>query len=133
MTVMLARPEAPSLTALTTVVPGATAEITPESVTLAIEALELYHVTARSGSGAPFSSFGVATARAVCPAMSDVGTETVTDATLGGVVSAAITEVPPDEHAATLKTRPVTASMKVRIGCALPGSVFRRLDWRGAR
>jgi hypothetical protein len=133
MTVMLARPDAPSLTALTTVVPGATAEITPESVTLAIDAAELYHVTARSGSGVPFSSLGIATARAVCPATSEAGTETATDATLAGVLSAAITEVPPDEHAATLKkTRPVTASMKVRIGCALPGSVFRRLDWRGA-
>jgi hypothetical protein len=65
MTVMLAWPDAPSLTALTTVVPGATAEITPESVTLAIDALELYHVTARSGSGVPFSSLGIATARAV--------------------------------------------------------------------
>jgi hypothetical protein len=55
----------PSLTALTTAVPGATAEITPESFTLAIDPLDVYHVTGRSARAAPFASFGVAVARAV--------------------------------------------------------------------
>ena len=119
----------PSLTALTTAVPGATAEIIPESLTLAIDALDVYHVTGRSVRAAPLASFGVATARAVFPAASDEGTVRETDATCALVFPTSTTEVPYDEQAATAKTRPVTASMKVRIGCALFWSVVRRLDW----
>ena len=102
--------------------------MTPESVTLATEAVEVYQRTTRSVRGDPLASFGVAVARAVCPATSDTGMETTTDATWGGEFSTATTDVPPDEHAATLKTMPVTARMKVRIGCVLLGSVIRRLD-----
>src|SRR5450759_5744408 len=103
----------------------------PESLTLAIDPLEVYHITGRSVRTVPFASFGVAVARAVCPATSDRGTARETDATCALVFPTSTTEVPYDEHAATLKTRPVTASMKARIGCALPWSVIRRLDWHG--
>jgi hypothetical protein len=123
----------PSATALTTAVPGATAEIIPESFTLAIDALEVYQVTGRSVRGVPFASFGVAIARAVRPAASEEGIVRETDATGAFVVPTSTTEVPYDEQAATAITRPVTASMKVRIGCALFWSVVRRLDWHSVR
>jgi hypothetical protein len=65
ITDILAAPETPSLTALTTAVPGAIAETTPESVTLATDVLEVDHVIGRPDSATPFASLGVATARAV--------------------------------------------------------------------
>src|ERR1700675_2437815 len=121
----------PSLTALTTALPGATPEITPESFTLTIDALDEYHVMGRSARAVPFASLGVAIARAVCPAASEEGIVRETDATCALVFPTSTTEVPYDEQAATAITRPVTASMKVRIGCALFWSVVRRLDWHG--
>jgi hypothetical protein len=129
VTAMAAWPETPSLTALTRAVPGATAEITPESLTLAIDALDVNQVTGRSVRTTPFASLGVAVARADCPAASEAGTVMETDAT--GVLfrPTSTTEVPYEEQAATAaKTRPVTARMKVRIGCVPLCSVFRRLD-----
>jgi hypothetical protein len=129
VTAMLAWPETPSLTALTRAVPGATAEITPESLTLAIDALDVNQVTGRSLRTTPFASLGLAVARAVCPAASDTGTVMETDAT--GVLfrPTSTTEVPYEEQAAmAAKMRPVTARMKVRIGCVLLCSVIRRLD-----
>src|SRR5882762_9885574 len=114
----------PSLTALTTALPGATAEITPESLTLAIAALDVYQVTGRSVRTVPFASFGVAIARAVLPAASDKGMERETDATGACVFPTSTTEVPYDEQAATAIRRPVTASMKVRIGCVLFSGVW---------
>src|SRR5258706_6421670 len=118
----------PSLTALTTAVPGAIAEITPESVTLAIDALDVYQVIGRPVRGAPLASLGVAIARAFCPAASDDGMERETDATCACVLETSTTEVPYEEQAATAKTRPVTVSMKARIRCVLLCSVIRRPD-----
>jgi hypothetical protein len=46
---------------------GAIAEIKPESVTFAIDGLDVNHLLARSRSSAPFASLGIAIARAVCP------------------------------------------------------------------
>src|SRR3954471_16114206 len=112
-------------------VPGATAEITPESLTLAIASLDVYQVIGRPVRTVPFASFGVATARAVFPAASEAGIERETDATGAFVPPTSTTEVPYVEQAATAMRRPVTASMKVRIGCALFWSVGRRLDWHG--
>jgi hypothetical protein len=109
-------------------VPGATPEITPESLTLAIAALDVYHFTERSVRTVPFASLGVAIARTVFPAASDEGIESETEATGALVFVTSTTEVPYDEQAATAITRPVTASMKVRMGCALFWSVGRRLD-----
>src|ERR1700686_5308940 len=105
--------------------------MTPESVTLAIDALELNHVIVRFAKVAPLASLAVATPRAVCPATREVGSLTRSEATATCVFSTETTEVPYEEHAVTLNTRPVTASMKVRIGCALLCSVIRRLDWHG--
>ena len=58
-------PATPSLTALTTAVPGATATIVPESLTVAIDWLEVNQVTARPARAFPFASLGTATPRAV--------------------------------------------------------------------
>jgi hypothetical protein len=112
-------------------VPGATAEIIPESFTLAIDALDVNQVTGRSVRGVPFASFGVATARAERPAASEEGIVRETDATGAFVFPTSTTEVPYDEQAATAITRPVTARMKARIGCVPLWSVVRRLDWHG--
>jgi len=120
ITDMLAVPATPSLTALTTALPGETAETTPESVTLAIDALEVNHAIERPVRTAPFASFGVAIARAVCPATREAGTATETEATAACVFATSTTEVPYEEQAATPKKRPVTVSMKVRIECAPP-------------
>jgi hypothetical protein len=94
VTATLAAPLTPSLTALSTALPGASAETRPESLTLAIDALELYHTTGRSVRALPFASFRVATARAVCPAASERGTATETDATDVRVFPTSTTEVP---------------------------------------
>jgi hypothetical protein len=135
-TAIVASPATPSLTALSTVLPGVTAETTPESLTLAIDALELYHSTGRSVRAVPFASFGVAMARAVCPAASERGTATETDATAIRVFPTSTTEVPydpQDPQAATMKALPVTARIKVRADMRPPlYSVIRRLDWLDA-
>jgi hypothetical protein len=131
MIAMLAWPATPSLTALMTAVPGATAEITPASVMFAIAALDENHFKVRPDRAAPFASLMIAVARAVWPATRERGTVTTTDATFTGVSLTSTTEVPYVEHAATMKTRPVTVSMKARIECALRDSVIRRLDWHG--
>src|SRR5689334_12823020 len=103
ITDMLAWPDTPSLTALTTAVPGAIPDTMPESVTLATEVLELNHDIARPESAFPSASFAVAVARAVWPAISESGTFIETDATFGGAGFLTSTaEVPYDEHAARL-------------------------------
>jgi polyisoprenoid-binding protein YceI len=102
--------------------------MTPEASTVAIAGLELNHAIARPGRVVPLASFAIAVAWPVCPVRSETGTVTATEATLAGVFSASTTDVPYDEHAATLSTRPVTVSMKVRMECVLPDSVIRRLD-----
>src|SRR5258706_10974674 len=61
-TLMLAWALTPSLVALMVVLPGATAEIIPESVTLAIAELELCQVIGRSERGPPLASRAVAVA-----------------------------------------------------------------------
>jgi len=118
-TAMLASPATPSLTALTTAVPGATAEIMPESLTLAIDPLELYHNTGRPVRAVPFASLGVAVARAVCPAASVAGTVTETEATGVRVFPTSTSEVPYDPQA-TMTAQPVTARMKVRVDMRPP-------------
>jgi len=123
ITDIVAWPETPSLTALTTAFPGATPEMTPESVTLAIDALDVNHCTGRSVRTDPFASFGVATARAVCPATSEAGTAMDSDATGIRVCRVSTTEVPydpQDPQAATTKAQPVTARMKARIDMRPP-------------
>jgi hypothetical protein len=90
----VAWPEMPSLTALSTAAPGATADIMPESLTLAIAGLEVYQRTARFLSGSPFASFGIAVALAVWPATREAGAETLTDATFAGVLSTTTADVP---------------------------------------
>jgi len=119
VTAILASPATPSLTALKTVLPGVTAEITPESLTLAMDVLELYQSTGRSVRAVPFASFGVAIARAVCPAASERGTVTATDATAIRVFPTSTTEVPYDPQA-TMTAQPVTARMKVRVDMRPP-------------
>src|SRR5690348_4160814 len=106
-TPIVAWPETPSLTALTTVLPGATAETTPESVTLATDTVEENQATVRPVSAAPVASFGIATARAVWPAISERGTVRETEATLAGCRLPSTTDVPYELHAATLKAKPV--------------------------
>jgi len=101
------------------VVPGATAEIMPESLTLAIDPLELYHNTGRPVRAVPFASFGVAIARAVCPAASERGTVTETDATGVRVFPTSTIEVPYDPQA-TMTAQPVTARIKVRVNMRPP-------------
>jgi len=80
-TAIVAWPETPSLTALTTAVPGATAETSPESVTLATAPLEVNQLTGRPVRMAPTESFVIATPRVFCPAVSEEGRETETEAT----------------------------------------------------
>jgi hypothetical protein len=129
VTAILACADTPSLTALTRAVPGATAEIMPESLTLAIAALDENQSTARSVRTFPLASFGVATARAFCPAASESGMVSEMDATGALSFPTSTTDVPYDEQAAAAaKARPVTARMKARMGCVLLCSVIRRLD-----
>src|SRR6266404_3856809 len=109
----------PSLTALRTVVPGATAVIRPVASMLAMEALEVYQITGRSVRAVPFASFGVATARTVSPAASETGTATVTNATGARVLETSTTEVPYDPQA-TMTAQPVTARIKVRVDMRPP-------------
>jgi hypothetical protein len=92
---IVAWPATPSLTALTTVVPGATPTIMPASLTVATVVLELNQLTARSGSGAPFASLGTATPRTDWPVASDSGIDIETDATRAGALSfVSTTDVP---------------------------------------
>jgi hypothetical protein len=95
-------------------VPGARAETNPESVTLAIVALEVNQATGRPGRGAPLASLGIATARTVCPVVSETGMVSDTDATRVAGFSTATTDVPYEPHAATPIAVAITASMKVR-------------------
>jgi hypothetical protein len=119
-TPIVAWPEIPSLTALTTALPGATPETKPESVTLAIDALDVNQEMGRPESAAPVASFGIATARVVCPVSSERGTVRETDATRAGALLASTTDVPYEPHAATLKAKPVTARIKVRLNTRPP-------------
>jgi hypothetical protein len=116
-TARVAWPGTPSLTALTTASPTEIPETIPESLTLAIDALDVNHCTERSVRTVPLASFRVAMARAVCPAASEGGTVTETDATGVLVFPTSITEVPyvsQDPQAATMKAMPVTVRIKVR-------------------
>src|SRR3954471_3349711 len=95
----------------------------PESVTLAIDALDVNHCTGRSVRTVPLASFGVARARAVCPATSELGTVMATDATGIRVCPTSTTEipyVPQDPQAATMQAKPVTARMKARVDMRPP-------------
>jgi hypothetical protein len=120
-TAIVAWPETPSLTALRTAVPGATAEIMPESVTLATDPLDVNQLMRRFVSTAPFESLVIATPRVLCPAVSVEGRVTETDATWAGDLLTSTTDVPSyEEHAATLTTKPVTARIKARIDMRPP-------------
>jgi hypothetical protein len=113
-TLMLACALTPSLVAVIVAAPGATAEIIPVSLTVAMAEEELCQITGRSVRGSPVASRGVAVARSVCPLRSEDDGKTIeTEAT--GALSTSMTEVPPEEHAVTPKARPVTARMKARI------------------
>lgn len=132
VTAIVACPLIPSLSALTTAVPGATAETIPESLTLAMDALDENQLIRRPVSGVPFASFTTALARALCPAISVRGTVTETDATFAGSFEVSTTEVPYEEQAATAIAMPVTVSMKARMDMRPPlkRDSAARLAWR---
>jgi hypothetical protein len=72
----------PSLSAVTTAVPGATPWTSPAFVTTAIDDADEDHTTVRPERVAPFASFKVTVARCDCPATrEDEGSTTETDAT----------------------------------------------------
>src|SRR2546423_6592855 len=90
----VACPETPSLTALTTALPGATAAITPESVTVATAGLDVCQAMGWFAKVAPLASLTVAAARAVIPACKDRGTLTTTEAATAGAWLLSTTAVP---------------------------------------
>ena len=78
-------PAFPSLVAVTFVLPGATAVMSPAGVTVAIPVFALAQVTARPASALPCASRGVAVTCCVPPVVRlTVGGSTLTEATAAG-------------------------------------------------